>query len=479
MAIYWQIRNQPGYTAHYNGAWSSFMNDYNAHPFDASATDPNVVDNLASAGSTTITAPYSGTYELRGAADNKGAIDLGGNNRTINGFSHAGKSVYTFFSGGSTIPIAWNFSNNPNGGTFSSNPCSVAIVLYGPDAPPPPTVSLVASPSSVIRGGAVTLTWSASGSTLSSASLTNYSNPGFSGSTTVYPQNTTTYTYTVCNEGGCTSTSKQVTVYIPPTITVEASTTFLILGQSANISWSTQGDADTIYWTSGGISNGNLNSNSNVTPSATTTYCAYVTGLGGTSPTSCVTVYVYQVPTIEQFDVPTTLDWEQQSTINVESLFANTSVTLEVFYDYGQGQSLYETRSLNTANSALADASEADKKVNQTIDTNIVYNETTAPFGPRTISWKLTVTGSGGTATQTKTTTINVDETPDNLVLAETEEKFKDQEPVFTPDIAPEQVVTSDLYLVEGIDVPVEIKSNYPIKIDVNNNDNWQDVRQR
>jgi hypothetical protein len=59
----------------------------------------------------------------------------------------------------------------------------------------------------------------------------------------------------------------------------------------------------------------------------------------------------------------------------------------------------------------------------------------------------------------------------------ETDEKFATENPVYTPDIIPEQTLESDLYKIKDIDIPVEIKSNYPIKVDINKNDSWDDVR--
>ena len=58
--------------------------------------------------------------------------------------------------------------------------------------------------------------------------------------------------------------------------------------------------------------------------------------------------------------------------------------------------------------------------------------------------------------------------------IEESDDKLKDAEPVYTPDAE----LLSEMYLIDDIDIPVEIKSNYPIKVDINKNDNWEDVRQ-
>ena len=91
----------------------------------------------------------------------------------------------------------------------------------------------------------------------------------------------------------------------------------------------------------------------------------------------------------------------------------------------------------------------------------------------------MSILGSGGATTLTNSIPVNIDRSPDNVILEETDDLIKDVDPVYTPDITPDKVVLSDLYEIDGIDVPVEIKSNYPIKVDVNKNNTWQDIRQR
>ena len=55
-------------------------------------------------------------------------------------------------------------------------------------------------------------------------------------------------------------------------------------------------------------------------------------------------------------------------------------------------------------------------------------------FGPYLINWSIAVSGTGGTAQDTTTTSVIIDQTPDNFVIPESKDKFKEQEPVETPE---------------------------------------------
>jgi hypothetical protein len=75
-----------------------------------------------------------------------------------------------------------------------------------------PNVSLSASPTQTVAGGAVTLTWTSSYAT-SVLAATNFLAPTVNGSTAVYPTATTTYSLTVKGPGG--TASSNVTVLVP------------------------------------------------------------------------------------------------------------------------------------------------------------------------------------------------------------------------------------------------------------------------
>ena len=463
-----------GYTAWSNPNWSGFMNSYAATPLNTGATSG--MEGISFFGQWSITAPYSGTYTFRAAADDQGSVNFGGIGFSPSGFGGGGNSASKFYSQGQTIVMQWSIGNSSSAPGFVNNPCAVAWTLDGPGAPAKPSVSLSANPTAFIRGNCTTLSYSSSGVYLSSASSNFSGSPGYSGSVTVCPTSSTTYSYTVCNEGGCSTAFRAVTVYIPPVLYISANRLTLVAGQCSNVSWYITGDGSNVTWTDGTITNGNTTSSQTVCPQDTTRYAGYVSGLGGTSPETSITITVYQIPTIDEFEVPDSINYGEQGFITANYSYGNISATLSITYFYidtdGNTQSIVKPPVILTP-SGSAELTGTDKSITNTVDTNITYDD----FGPRNIEWVLTVVGDGGTVTSTKTTIINIDELPDNLALLETPDKIRDQEPVYTPDIVPQDVIESDLYLIDGIDIPVEIKSDYPIQVDINQSGTWSNVR--
>ena len=457
-----------GYNSWTNSNWSSFMNSYAATPLNTGATSG--ISGVTFFGQWSIIAPWSGNYTMRAAADDFGSCNLGGNTFSPSGFASGGNTTTRFFSKGETIVMQWSIGNSTTSNVFVSNPCAISWTLDGPDAPPFPTVNLFANPTSIIQGQSTTLSWSSSGVGLYSASLTDVSNPGYSGSATVSPQNTRTYTYTVCGERGCSSVNQTVTVYIPPQVILSLSRNPIIFGQCATLSWQTTGDASNII-IGPGVTNANLNSSSQVCPTRTTTYSATVSGLGGSDSDSII-LTVYYPPTIT-IDAPEMLDYGDQHVINYTTQYSNISVTLYKTNIYRDGTVFTEAPiTLPKPSSAQFDLGVTT--VNGSFNSDIVYTD----FGPQRVQYTIEVSGDGGNATSTHEIYINIDATPDNLIFDETDGKYKLEDPVYTPDIVPQEVLESNLYLVEGIDVAVEIQSNKPIQVDINQEGVWKDVRQ-
>lgn len=84
-----------------------------------------------------------------------------------------------------------------------------------PSPPPSPTVSLSAEPATVEKGHSVTLSWTSENAT----SLDLQPSVGSvqaTGSTTVTPEESTTYILTVSGPGGKATASARVTVTLPP-----------------------------------------------------------------------------------------------------------------------------------------------------------------------------------------------------------------------------------------------------------------------
>lgn len=459
-----------GYSAWSNPNWSGFMNSYAATPLNTGATTG--MEGITFFGQWVVSAPWSGTYTFRIAADDFGSGNMGGNTVSVGGFTSGGNSTSRFFSRGQSIVMQWSIGNSTSAPDFNSNPCAVAWTLDGPSQPPAPSASISVSPNPIIQGQCATLSWSSSGSYLYSASVTGQGNTSFSGSATVCPSDDQQYCISVSGEGGTTTRCTTLVVYIPPTFTITADSSAITAGQCTTLRWSTTGDASSLQWLSGNISNGNLNSNATVCPTDTTTYTGKVSGLGG-EDTDSFTITVNQIPTAS-LSVPETLQYGEQGIIEYETQYANTLINIKIYFRNSFGTTLAYDYDFPTASSTQLSAPDSQTIRSGSLNTDIVYDD----FGPRFIDYVLTVQGSGGSVNISQTTTIIIDETPDNLILDETEGKFRLEDPVFTPDIVPEEIIESELYLLDGIDIPVEIKSNYPIQVDVNKSGNWQDVRQ-
>jgi phospholipase C len=155
-----------------------------------------------------------------------------------------------------------------------------------------PTISFIASPTSITSGQSSTLTWSSTNAT----SVTIDNGVGTvqpNGAVTVSPSATTTYTATATSADGITATA-QTTVTVTsttgaPTVTLAANPTSITAGQSSTLTWSsTNASSVTI---DNGIGTVNPSGSQAVTPATTTTYTITATGSGGTA-TATATINV-------------------------------------------------------------------------------------------------------------------------------------------------------------------------------------------
>ena len=78
------------------------------------------------------------------------------------------------------------------------------------------------------------------------------------------------------------------------------------------------------------------------------------------------------------------------------------------------------------------------------------------------------------TAEDIEQVSINIDRMPDAIDIPETDDTFKNEEPVVTPDVE----VTSQRLLVDDIDIPVEVKADYPIQLEIDDSGIYVDIRE-
>jgi len=190
---------------------------------------------------------------------------------------------------------------------------------------PAPTITLATSTPAITRYTDSTLTWSTTNAqsvTIDSLSIRNKSstfsvaqNALSSGSLTITPSATTTYTIRVLDEVGETSTlSTTLLVVSSPIATLSASISPILTGASSTITWSTTYatsafiDSRSItgrYENLGrvAITSGSLT----VSPSATTSYTISAFNAAGTLATACISIGVCK-------DIATTLTLNQSST---------------------------------------------------------------------------------------------------------------------------------------------------------------------
>jgi hypothetical protein len=350
-------------------------------------------------------------------------------------------------------PIVVNGCSDPNATNYNPdvNQTSSGCTYQ------PPSVSFSITRTSICRGSTATLSWNVTGVVSSVSINQNIGTVAASGSRTVGPTSTTTYTITATGPGGTTTRSVILTVNQPTTTSITADSTAIIRGQCTTLRWTTTGDA-TGASISPGIGTVNINGNRQVCPSETTRYTISVTGIC-TNSTSSVTVTVYQPPTVT-LTGPVSLNYGQQGTLSYNATNADISLRITPTYNYKNGAL---SGGMFVVNLPIGSVS------NGQIITQIPYND----FGPFSVTYVIVATGNGGQETKQITIPINIDETPDNFLVPESTDLLKAQNPVFTPDA----VVTSYEIKIEGIDIPIEVKADKPILIDKNRQQDWKRIR--
>jgi hypothetical protein len=156
---------------------------------------------------------------------------------------------------------------------------SISVEVKNKSLTQPPEVNFSANPSAIKLGEASTLNWATSYTTAVSIEP-GIGSVGPSGSQTVTPTETTTYTLTAKGEGGTTSKGATVSVINPPpTVSMSASPEDILYGESVALSWSsTHATSANIEPGIGSVAS---TDSTTVTPERTTTYTITATGPGG------------------------------------------------------------------------------------------------------------------------------------------------------------------------------------------------------
>jgi hypothetical protein len=124
------------------------------------------------------------------------------------------------------------------------------------------------------------------------------------------------------------------------------------------------------------------------------------------------------------------------------------------------------------------DLDNSDTTYNFTTSTDASLYEYTPVWGnrgPMAIIVTMTANGQGGLIRIRQVTVpVSIDQTPDAIDIPSIEDKLRDEQPVITPDVE----VTSEQIVVDDIDIPVEVKSNFPVQVEIDNSNVWYNIRE-
>jgi hypothetical protein len=225
----------------------------------------------------------------------------------------------------------------------------------------PPTVSFSASPDDIATGQTSTLIWETTGAT--SVTIDNgIGSQPLSGSVTVQPTLTRTYTLTADGPGGTVSRQATVTVTNRPVISFIANPTGIVAGSPATLFWSVSNSRSVSI--DNGVGPVAASGSINVFPTTTTTYTMTAVGIAGNSSAQ-VTINVIEVPHIISFTATpsaispggrSTLAWSvsgvEFATIDpVGGVFANGSIDVSP-----TKTTVYRLTATNAAGTASATA---------------------------------------------------------------------------------------------------------------------------
>jgi hypothetical protein len=183
----------------------------------------------------------------------------------------------------------------------SGHASTLITVRAATPAPVAPTVTLTASHTTIPAGTTTTLTWSSKNASSCVGSGGWTGTEATSGTHSVSPTSTTSYTLQCTSSAGTAETSTKVTVDaaapVPaPTVSLTASSTSISSGASSTLTWATS-NASSCTASGGWSGTESVSGTHSVSPTATTTYTLACKGAGGNGQAAAtVTVSGTQPP---------------------------------------------------------------------------------------------------------------------------------------------------------------------------------------
>ncbi|MCW3071501.1 MAG: hypothetical protein JWO44_1391 [Bacteroidetes bacterium] len=227
----------------------------------------------------------------------------GGCNGTATVTASAGITPYTYlWSNGQTTATATALCAGTYTCTVTDSTGCTNTITITLTQPSPVFVDALPPVPPICIGQSATLTATATGGTVGSGYVFNWTAPAFTGNPNIVsPATTTSYTVSAVDGNGCASVNTQtVTVTVRPPLTVVASNDENICeGTGAVVSAAaTGGDGTYTYtWAPGGTAS--TSPNFNVMPVATTTYTVTLTdGCTALPATDMVTITVMPLPSV-------------------------------------------------------------------------------------------------------------------------------------------------------------------------------------
>ena len=186
------------------------------------------------------------------------------------------------------------------GSSGSGHASAIITVNAAAPAPVAPTVTLTASATTIIAGSSSTLKWSSKSAASCVASGGWTGTQATSGTHSVSPGSTTTYTLACTSSGGTAQTAAKVTVnaaVVPaPTVKLTASPTTITSGGSTTLTWSTT-NASSCTASGGWTGNQATSGSRSASPAATATYTLACAGSGGNAQASANVTVNASAPT--------------------------------------------------------------------------------------------------------------------------------------------------------------------------------------